>query len=208
MLCPNCGKNMSDDTKFCTACGASMSGAQKMPEQQPQAQPVVQPQATQFDAQPAATPAPAPTPTPIPQPAPVFQTSDHAILGTATVAATSQNKTGIKTNNLLVFIALGIAIIALVLTVIGFALPKASSGAAKIVDAGTATITIKAGETDGATKILPNNSPYIVIATSIGGISPYKDVMYNKASGELIMFSSETPTTDTNREVNWIAVTE
>lgn len=57
MFCPHCGTNLPDDTKFCTACGASLATAEapqqapvapapeyQQPEQQPQQQAYQQPQ--------------------------------------------------------------------------------------------------------------------------------------------------------------------
>lgn len=193
---------MSDDTKFCTACGSPMTAAQSAPAEQPQtqAQPAAQPQATQFDAQPAATAAPAPTPTPIPQPVPVFQTNPRVAPAPAAQATASQTF-----SDRLPMIGLIIAIVALILAIIGFIMPGGGPGKAQVVDAGTATITITAGENTGKMKILPDNSSYIVVATSVGGDSTFSDVMFNSGTGELVIYSTHPLDADKQRSVNWVA---
>lgn len=200
MLCPNCGKNMSDDTKFCTACSASMSGAQKTPIHQPQEQPAAQPQATQFDAQPASAPTPTPAPQPVPQPAPAFQASMQSA-----PVATAQPARTLPLANRLPLIGLILAIIALIMAIVSFIIPGPGSGNLQVVDAGTARIKVQAGEWGGSVRILPANSDLIVIATSIGGDSTFSDVMYNPTDGELVLATKSAQSSEVERSVNWVA---
>ena len=111
------------------------------------------------------------------------------------------------------FIALGISVIALILAIVGFILPKASqtpepveSNTPKIVSADMTEVTIKAGDTVGKAKKVAENSPYIVVGTSVSGEGAYSDVIYDKAKGEIILVADKAVDQDSKHLIMWIAV--
>lgn len=69
MICPKCGSQVPDQSKFCPVCGAQTQAPSPQPD--PAAQPAPQPPApsaapTPFSAQPTGTQPPAPGSTPVP----------------------------------------------------------------------------------------------------------------------------------------------
>lgn len=116
-----------------------------------------------------------------------------------------------KTNSIVSYVSLGVAIIALALVCFNvFILSNNNSGGnstnPQIIDFGTVQITVKAGETYGKTHIFEADSDVVVVATSAGGDSAYSDVMYNNASGELFIFTNTVQNSDVTRSVNWVAL--
>lgn len=212
MICSNCGNNISDDAKFCTACGTSMTSPQQTPAEQNQ---VTEQHATWSSPQPQnnqqaipptpiANPESTPHPTSFPTPISHFAPPVQATLSNPP-AAVPQPQTPRETNNRIVFISLGIALIALVAAILGFIIPSHGSGALTVVNGGTAQIEVKAGEDFAKVKILPEKSNYIVVATAIGGDSKYGEVTFNNETGELFLFASKTPDETKFRSINWIA---
>lgn len=188
MICPSCGYNMSDDDKFCGICGTPATSTQQATNQQSpfDAPSTTQSQTPKFDVRSAV----ASTPAPVPQHAP---------------ATTTHDAVSPTTNNRLLLITLIIAAIALVLAIVSFIVPGFNSENYHVANAGTAQITIKAGESYGTQTILPANSNMAVVATSQGGDEAYSDVMFNNSTGELVLFSKNKQTSDVQREVYWMA---
>lgn len=238
MFCEQCGKTIADGVKFCTNCGApaptsiiTETSADLPQKNRPQesSRTVIDVQPAQTAQQPLQSAAPAMQPQdkepyqpvnvvqttqssqqPLQSPAPVTypqgessQTNQRSDK-TPGVAAKSQSP-------VLTYITLAVATAALTVAIIGgFVLPSTNqrSSGPKAVQAGTATIAIKAGEHFGETKILDENTTYYVVATSVGGDATFSDVMFNPGTGRLCLTAKKDVDKDTERTVTWVAYEE
>lgn len=215
MFCRSCGAEMPEGVKFCTKCGTPMPAraaqgtiVEARTENQPQKEnpaPEAQKAVATEAAETVATPQPQVPQRPEPQVA--------AQPKPAAASTPGKQPAPKKSGGVASYIALGLAAVALVLAIVGLALPNmnkqeatpAPVDAAKIVAADTTTVTIKAGETIGRAKLFDENNSVIVVGTSAGGDSTFSDVMYDQAKGEIYIIAKKPVEKETKRDIMWVA---